>query len=110
MDKGKLYHKINQLKKRLKRSRDNQGHSTPLRDRIRLKRLKELQREVRKNGDKDELQGWQSDILKMEIDGLQQAGYDWGLNSLFEKEANRLYLTKSQIDMLKKDTRLLLGK
>ena len=52
MDKGKLYHKINQLKKRLKRSRDNQGHSTPLRDRIRLNRLKELQREVRKNGDK----------------------------------------------------------
>ena len=50
----------------------------------------------------DELQPWQKDILEMEIDGLQQAGYDWGLNSLFEKEANRLYLTKSQIDMLKK--------
>ena len=51
---------------------------------------------------RDELQGWQKDILKMEIDGLQQSGYDWGLNSLFEKEANRFYLTKSQIDMLKK--------
>ena len=45
MDKGKLRYKINQLKKRLKRSRDNEGHSTPLRDRIRLKRLKELQKE-----------------------------------------------------------------
>lgn len=45
MDKGKLRYKINQLKKRLKRSRDNEGHSTPLKDRIRLKRLKELQKE-----------------------------------------------------------------
>ena len=45
MDNGKLRYKINQLKKRLKRSRDNEGHSTPLRDRIRLKRLKELQKE-----------------------------------------------------------------
>ena len=50
----------------------------------------------------DELQPWQKDILEMEIDGLQQAGYDWGVNSLFEKEENRLYLTQSQIDMLKK--------
>ena len=50
----------------------------------------------------DELQPWQKDILEMEIDGLQQSGYDWGVNSLFEKEENRLYLTKSQIDMLKK--------
>ena len=52
MDNGKLRYKINQLKKRLKRSRDNEGHSTPLRDRIRLKRLKELQKEwKRKKGD-----------------------------------------------------------
>ena len=50
----------------------------------------------------DELQPWQKDILEMEIDGLQQSGYDWGVNSLFEKEENRLYLTQSQIDMLKK--------
>ena len=49
-DVGKLRHKINQIKKRLTRSRDNEGHSTPLKDRIRLKRLKELQKEVR-NGD-----------------------------------------------------------
>lgn len=45
-DFGKKVHKMNQLKKRLKRSRDNEGHSTPLRDRIRLKRLRELKEEV----------------------------------------------------------------
>lgn len=48
-DFGKLRYKINQLKKRLKRSRDNEGHSTTLRDRIRLKRLRELQKEIRNN-------------------------------------------------------------
>lgn len=47
MDKGKLYHKINQLKKRLKRSKDNPNHSNPIKDRIRLKRVKELQKELR---------------------------------------------------------------
>ncbi len=47
-DFGKKIHKMNQLKKRLKRSRDNEGHSTPLRDRIRLRRLKELKEEVNK--------------------------------------------------------------
>jgi len=51
MDKGKLRYKINQLKKRLKRSRDNEGHSTPLKDRIRLKRLEELKKEI-KNGNR----------------------------------------------------------
>ena len=51
MDRGKLHYKINQLRKRLKRSRDNQGHSTPLKDRIRLKRVKELQKELR-NGNR----------------------------------------------------------
>jgi len=45
---GKKIHKMNQLKKRLKRSRDNEGHSTPLRDRMRLRRLKELQKELGK--------------------------------------------------------------
>lgn len=43
-DLGKIGYKINQLKKRLKRSRDNEGHSTPLKDKIRLKRLMELQK------------------------------------------------------------------
>ena len=47
-DFGKKIHKMNQLKKRLKRSRDNERHSTPLRDRIRLKRLRELKEEVNK--------------------------------------------------------------
>jgi hypothetical protein len=47
METGKLIYKINQLKKRLKRSKDNEGHSTPLKDRIRLNRLKELQKELR---------------------------------------------------------------
>ena len=50
-DFGKLRYKLNQLKKRLKRSRDNEGHSTPLKDRIRLKRVKELQKELR-NGNR----------------------------------------------------------
>lgn len=27
-DKGKLWHKFHQIQKRLKRSRDNEGHST----------------------------------------------------------------------------------
>ena len=47
-DFGKKVHKMNQLKKRLKRSRDNEGHSTPLKDTIRLKRLRELKEEVNK--------------------------------------------------------------
>jgi len=47
-DFGKKVHKLNQLKKRLKRSRDNEGHSTPLKDKVRLRRLKELQKELGK--------------------------------------------------------------
>ena len=47
-DFGKKVHKLNQLKKRLKRSRDNEGHSTPLKDAIRLRRLRELKEEVNK--------------------------------------------------------------
>lgn len=47
---GKIRYKLNQLKKRLKRSKDNEGHSTPLKDKIRLKRVRELQKELRKNG------------------------------------------------------------
>jgi hypothetical protein len=47
-DFGKKIHKLNQLKKRLKRSRDNEGHSNPLKDAIRLKRLRELKEEVDK--------------------------------------------------------------
>lgn len=50
-DFGKLNHKLNQLKKRLKRSKDNPNYSNELRDRIRLKRVKELQKELR-NGNK----------------------------------------------------------
>ena len=45
-DFGKKVHKMNQLKKRLKRSRDNEGHSTPLKDTLRLKRLAELKKEI----------------------------------------------------------------
>jgi len=45
---GKLRYKLNQLKKRLARSKENEGHSTPLKDRIRLKRVVELQKELRK--------------------------------------------------------------
>ena len=47
-DFGKKVHKMNQLKKRLKRSRDNEGHSTPLKDTLRLKRLKKLKEEIDK--------------------------------------------------------------
>jgi len=47
-DFGKKVHKMNQLKKRLKRSRDNEGHSTPLKDTLRLKRLVELKKEIDK--------------------------------------------------------------
>ena len=50
-DFGKLRYKLNQLKKRLKRSRDNEGHSNPTKDTIRLKRVKELQKELR-NGNR----------------------------------------------------------
>ena len=46
-DFGKLRYKSNQLKKRLKRSKDNEGHSKPIKDKIRLKRIKELQKELR---------------------------------------------------------------
>lgn len=46
-DFGKLRYKINQLKKRLKRSRDNDGHSTSLKDTLRLKRLNELRKGLR---------------------------------------------------------------
>jgi len=47
-DFGKKVHKLNQLKKRLEGSRDNEGHSTPLKDRMRLLRLGELQKELGK--------------------------------------------------------------
>jgi len=50
-DFGKLRYKLNQLKKRLKRSKDNPNHSDELRDTIRLKRVKELQKEL-KNGNR----------------------------------------------------------
>jgi CRISPR/Cas system CMR subunit Cmr6 (Cas7 group RAMP superfamily) len=49
-DFGKLRYKLNQLKKRLKRSKDNPNHSNEVKDIIRLKRVKELQKELRKNG------------------------------------------------------------
>lgn len=51
-DFGKLRYKLNQLKKRLKRSKDNEGHSNPLKDKIRLKRVKELQKELRNGNTK----------------------------------------------------------
>ena len=47
---GKLAYKLNQLKKRLKRSKDNPSHSDELKDTIRLKRVAELQKELKKNG------------------------------------------------------------
>ena len=47
---GKLTYKLNQLKKRLKRSKDNPNHSDALKDTIRLKRVRELQKELKKNG------------------------------------------------------------
>ena len=47
---GKLAYKLNQLKKRLKRSKDNPNHSDELKDTIRLKRVKELQKSLRSNG------------------------------------------------------------
>ena len=49
---GKLRYKLNQLKKRLKRSKDNPNHSDELKDTIRLKRVKELQKSLRGNGTK----------------------------------------------------------
>jgi CRISPR/Cas system CMR subunit Cmr6 (Cas7 group RAMP superfamily) len=51
-DFGKLRYKLNQLKKRLKRSKDNPNHSDELRDTIRLKRVKELQKELRSGNTK----------------------------------------------------------
>ena len=51
-DFGKLRYKLNQLKKRLKRSKDNPNHSDELKDTIRLKRVKELQKELKKNGNR----------------------------------------------------------
>ena len=53
-EKGKVIHKINQLKKRLKRSRDNQGHSTELKDKLRLKRLEKLRKQLYRGGRRDE--------------------------------------------------------
>ena len=47
---GKLAYKLNQLKKRLKRSKDNPNHSDEVKDAIRLKRVKELQKSLRGNG------------------------------------------------------------
>ena len=47
---GKLAYKLNQLKKRLKRSKDNPNHSDELKDTIRLKRVAELQKSLRGNG------------------------------------------------------------
>ena len=47
---GKLAYKLNQLKKRLKRSKDNPNHSDEVKDTIRLKRVKELQKSLRGNG------------------------------------------------------------
>ena len=46
-DFGKILYKLNQLKKRLKRSKDNPNHSNEVKDRIRLKRVKELQKELK---------------------------------------------------------------
>ena len=51
-DFGKLRYKLNQLKKRLKRSKDNPNHSDELKDTIRLKRVRELQKGLKKNGNK----------------------------------------------------------
>ena len=51
-DFGKIRYKLNQLKKRLKRSKDNPNHSDELTDRIRLKRVKELQKELRNGNTK----------------------------------------------------------
>lgn len=40
----KIARKINQLKKRISRDRNNPGHNTELKTRIRKKRLQELQK------------------------------------------------------------------
>lgn len=47
-DKGKLYHKLNQLKKRIKRSNDNKGHTSKLKMIKRMKRLIKLQTKINK--------------------------------------------------------------
>lgn len=48
IDKGKLYHKLHQLQKRIKRSLDNEGHTSELEMRKRLKRLLKLKKSIRR--------------------------------------------------------------
>jgi hypothetical protein len=50
--KGVLIHKLHQLQKRIKRSLDNKGHTSDLKMKIRLKRVKKLQNQIRKNKEK----------------------------------------------------------
>lgn len=44
-----LFHKLHQLQKRIKRSLDNEGHTSDLQMKIRLKRVKKLKNKIRKS-------------------------------------------------------------
>jgi len=46
IDKGKLFHKIHQLQKRIYRSKINPGHSSPLKVSLRLKRISEIKKQL----------------------------------------------------------------
>lgn len=44
IDKGKLFHKLHQLQKRLYRSKTNPGHTSDLKYNLRSKRIKEIKK------------------------------------------------------------------
>ena len=48
IDKGKLFHKLHQLQKRIYRSKINPGHSSSLKTNLRLKRIIELKKQLNK--------------------------------------------------------------
>ena len=56
IDIGKIAKKINQLKKRISRDRDNPDHNSELKTKLRKKRLQELQKSFK--NDKKSRTSW----------------------------------------------------
>ena len=46
VDKGKWFHKLHQLQKRLYRSKKNPGHTSDLKYNLRLKRINEIKKKL----------------------------------------------------------------
>mgnify|MGYP001054238407 FL=1 len=46
VDKGKWFHKLHQLQKRLYRSKKNPGHTSDLKYDLRLKRINEIKKKL----------------------------------------------------------------